>query len=260
MNDPARPLDEELERAAADGFQFVDLTFEPPGAWPVDGAAVGRRLAELGLEGVGHTAPYLPFASPYPALRAAARDLFEEALDAFAAAGVRLVNLHPDTGRRQIPAEETRARNAEAVAALAATAGRRGLRVMVENMPRRYADAEDLRPLLEAAPEAALHLDVGHAAIGTGGSLARLDGLLAAFAGRVAHVHVHDNLGGGQDLHLPLGAGVIDWPEAARRLRAAGYDGTVTLEVFAREREHRRSSRRLWDGWWAAAAPAPAAG
>jgi sugar phosphate isomerase/epimerase len=35
-----------------------------------------------------------------------------------------------------------------------------------------------------------------------------------------------------------------------RALKGAGYDGTVTLEVFSRERDYLRTSRRLWLEWW----------
>jgi sugar phosphate isomerase/epimerase len=254
MNDPAVPWREELRRIAADGFDFVDLTLEPPGAWPVDGAAIRRALGDLGLDAVGHTAPYLPIASPLEPLRRQALALLEEALDAFAAVGVRLVNVHPDRGGRRMPAREIQLRNAEAVAWLADAARARGQRIMVENMPRAFAEVDELRPLLDAAPDVGFHLDVGHAHLDAGRrARPRLYELLDAFSDRLAHVHVHDNLGAGDDLHLPLGAGTIDWPGTVRALRAAGWDGTVTLEVFSPEREHARTSARLWRTWWSSA-------
>ena len=74
--------------------------------------------------------------------------------------------------------------------------------------------------------------------------------LLAAYGDRLAHVHISDNTGGTEDRHLPLGAGTIDWRTAVRWLKDAGYDGTVTLEVFSRAPEHLRTSRKLWLGWW----------
>ena len=77
--------------------------------------------------------------------------------------------------------------------------------------------------------------------------------MLEAFGDRLAHVHLSDNRGGDMDLHLPLGAGTINWKEAAKRIKGTGYDGTVTLEVFSREREHLRTSRRLWLDWWSEA-------
>src|ERR687884_86552 len=96
MNDPRLPLEAELRRIAAAGFDFVDLTLEPPGAWPADGAVIAALLAELELDAVGHTAFYLPIASPLPELREAAARLFEQALDVFTAAGIHLANVHPD--------------------------------------------------------------------------------------------------------------------------------------------------------------------
>ena len=68
MNDPAQPLERELARIAEWGFDLVDLTLEPQGAWPVDAAPVRGRLDAHGLRAVGHTAPFLPFASAYPEL------------------------------------------------------------------------------------------------------------------------------------------------------------------------------------------------
>ncbi|WP_236018875.1 sugar phosphate isomerase/epimerase [Geomonas propionica] len=39
-------------------------------------------------------------------------------------------------------------------------------------------------------------------------------------------------IGGDADLHLPLGAGTIDVAKHLATLKRAGYDGTITLEVF----------------------------
>jgi sugar phosphate isomerase/epimerase len=248
MNDPRSPLEAELRRIAAAGFDFVDLTLEPPGAWPVDGKAVAQLLDELGLDAVGHTAFYLPIASPLPELRAAAHRLFEQALDVFAAAGIRLANVHPDPAPAVLGADAPE-RNADAVARLAEAAEERGLRLMVENLGR-FGRVEDLGPVLDAAPGAGFHLDVGHANLGIGSGPNRTEELLEAFGERLAHVHVSDNVGV-DDLHLPLGAGTVDWPAAVRALKAAGWDGTVTLEIFSDERAHLETSRRLWLEWWA---------
>jgi sugar phosphate isomerase/epimerase len=248
MNDPRVPLERELRRIADAGFDFVDLTLEPPGAWPADGAAVGRLLAELELGAVGHTAFYLPIASPLPELRETAHRLFVQALDVFAAAGIGLANVHPDPAPTVLAADAP-SRNADSVARLAEAAEERGLRLMVENLGR-LGTVDELRPLLEAAPDAGFHLDVGHANLGLGaGEPNRTAALLEAFGDRLAHVHVSDNRGV-DDLHLPLGAGTIDWPAAVAALKAAGWDGTVTLEIHAQERAHLETSRRLWLDWW----------
>jgi sugar phosphate isomerase/epimerase len=255
MNSPGYPLEDELRRIAEGGFDFVDLTLEPPGSWPIDGERVGRLLGELGLTAVGHTAYYLPIASPFPELREQAFALLRAAFETFAAAGVRLVNVHPDPVTRLFSDAEVRAWNADAIARLTDEADGRGLTLMVENLGRSFSTVEDFEPIFAAAEKARFHLDVAHAHMWRGkGEPNRTGELLHAFRPRLAHVHVSDNLGG-DDLHLPLGAGTIDWPEVVSTLKRAGWDGTVTLEVFARERAHLETSRRLWTKWWATSSP-----
>jgi sugar phosphate isomerase/epimerase len=250
MNNPAFPLEVELARIAEGGFDFVDLTLEPPGAWPVDGETVGRLLAEHGLGAVGHTAYYLPIASPFAELREEAFALLTAAVETFATAGVGLVNVHPDPTIRPASETDVVARNAEAIAQLADEAEGRGVTLMVENLGRSFSRVDDFEPIFAAAPNARFHLDVAHAHMWRAkGEPNRAAALLDAFRDRLAHVHVSDNLGG-EDLHLPLGAGTIDWPEVVMTLKSAGWDGTVTLEVFAQERAHLETSRRLWLEWW----------
>jgi sugar phosphate isomerase/epimerase len=253
MNHPGLPVTEEVRAIAGAGFDFVDLTLEPPGAWPADGAEIRRMLEEVGLTAVGHTSPHLPIASPFDDLRDRAHEILRRCFAVFAEIGVPLVNVHPDPMPSVIPAVEVTRRNADAVAALTEGAEAAGVRLMLENMGRSFSTVDDLAPLFEAAPNLLFHLDVGHAHMSRAvGEPNRTADLLNAFGDRLAHVHVHDNLGL-DDLHLPLGVGSVDWPEIARLLREAGYDGTVTIEIFAREPAHVETSTRLWRALWDAA-------
>ncbi len=251
MNFPGRSVLKEIHRIHEEGFDFVDLTIEPPAAWNVDGKEIGRLCGDLGLGLVGHTAWYLPIASIFPELRVAARDLYRRGLDVFADAGVTLVNVHPDQKVPLTSIEQVRKANAAAIGDLVVDAAARDITVMVENLDRLFSGVEDLKAIFDAVPEARFHLDVGHANLRLGGGQGnRTRSLLEAFSDRLVHVHVSDNRGGADDLHLPLGAGLVDWRSAIRLLKEAGYDSTVTLEVFSREREHLRTSRRLWLEWW----------
>jgi sugar phosphate isomerase/epimerase len=253
MNDPSQPLERELEHIAALGFGLVDLTLEPQGAWPIDAAEVRRWIAASGLQVVGHTAPFLPLASAYPELEQAARALFKHTLEVFSELEVELVNFHPTM--RGLRGKDAGERNAEAVAEVAARAAELGQRIMVENMGGGFGTPEELRPLLDAADNVWFHLDIGHANVRPYGQPVRLASLLEAFGDRIAHVHLHDNKGRYDD-HLPLGVGTLDFRDAARRLRATGWDGTLTLEVHsAKEPVYIHASRDLWlEAWDAAAA------
>jgi sugar phosphate isomerase/epimerase len=256
MNHPARPVADEVRSIAEAGFEFVDLTLEPPGAWPVDAAALGGLMRELGLAVVGHTSPHLPIASLFDGLRERVHEVLRECFAVFGELGAEVVNIHPDSTPSVIPAAEVTRRNAEAIANLAEDAEAAGVRLMVENMGRSFATADQLRPLFDAAPPARFHLDVGHAHLGRRPEQPnRTAELVDAFGDRLAHVHVHDNLGL-EDLHLPLGAGSIDWPAVAQAVRRAAYDRTVTIEIFSREHAQIELSSRLWREWWDAAADA----
>src|ERR671918_620909 len=136
MNFPGRSVLKEIHRIHEDGFDFIDLTLEPPAAWLPDGKDVGRLIDDLGLQVVGHTAYYLPIASPFKELRRQAIDLYKRGLDCFADAGVELVNVHPDNRTPLHSRDQMRARNAESIAELGAMAAARGLRLMVENIDR----------------------------------------------------------------------------------------------------------------------------
>ncbi len=249
MNNPARDPLREIARAAENGFDFVDLTLEHPktGADVVESGAIRAALDATGLDVVGHTAWYLPFASPVPRLREAAIAEVESAFPHFVAAGVALVNVHPDGGRRTvgIGVEQLRDWNVAAFAQLAAAARAHGLRLMVENIPEHFATVADLRAFLDAHPTIGFHLDIAHAQVRGN----RTHEFLAAFADRLVHVHLSDNTGRADD-HLPLGAGRLDWKRLVRALKRTGYDGTITLEVFSDDPEYLLASRRKLRAAW----------
>jgi sugar phosphate isomerase/epimerase len=74
MNNPQADALEELRWAAAQGFEFLDLTIEGPRAalHQIDAQAIRQLLDHAGMGVVGHTAWFLPFASPFERVRRAA--------------------------------------------------------------------------------------------------------------------------------------------------------------------------------------------
>lgn len=260
MNHPARDLLSEIRLFGQMGFEFIDLTLEPPKAAArcLDLEAVRNELAQTGLQVVGHTAYYLPLCSPFESLRRAAVEELKLCLEVFAALGADWMNLHPD---RQAPLHDRAfviERNLLTLRELLATARDLGVGLMIENLPGSFNTVRQLGELLDPLPELGLHLDIGHANLLV--DFNTTDELLAAYGQRLRHVHLHDNKGGSADLHLPLGAGTLETPHYLRSLQASGYDGTITLEVFTPDRHHlaysREVLRRLWDDSAKLSAPA----
>ena len=252
MNHPGEPLHREVSWMAGLNLDFVDLTLEPPAVatWQVNPAEVSKVLRDHGLGVVGHTAYYLPIASSFESLRRAAVDELKRAVEVFAAIGAKWMNVHPD-GHAPFTDEPTVVRrNIASLQELVAFAAPFGVRIMLENVPGRFNSVAQLKPIFDAVPDAALHLDIGHCNLSVARSTA--GELIARYANRLAHVHLHDNRGGTADLHLALGMGDLDVPAHVRELRAADYDGTITLEVFARDRRFLASSRDRLRELWAA--------
>jgi sugar phosphate isomerase/epimerase len=119
----------------------------------------------------------------------------------------------------------------------------RGVLVSLENLSE---TATDLRPIMAAIPDLSLTLDVGHGQLLTKTNTSFE--IIQHLSSRIKHIHVHDNHGGRgvkDDLHLPVGDGIIDFHGIFRALLKKGYDGTMTLELeredldFSREKIQR---------------------
>jgi sugar phosphate isomerase/epimerase len=250
MNHPARDILVEIEWIAELGLDFVDLTLEPPRAasWQADPAAIRAALEKHHLPVVGHTAYYLPLASPFESIRRAAVDELIASLRVFAKLGTRWMNLHPD---HNVPMHDRAFmidRNLQSLRELTVVAREHNVGLMIENLPGKFNTVAQLAPLLDPLPDLGFHLDIGHANLLLDVSSA--DELITTFAPRLRHVHLHDNKGGSNDLHAPLGTGTIDIPHHVRTLKQSGYDGTITLEVFTPDHHYLAYSRdilrRLW--------------
>jgi sugar phosphate isomerase/epimerase len=251
MNHPAQPLANEMEWMGAMGLGFIDLTLEPPqtASWKTDGREVRRLCEKFGLRVVGHTAFYLPLASAIKELRQAAVHELCRCINVFAEAGAKYMNVHPDRYTPMHSRHFSIEGNIESLGELIEHGKKYGVGVMVENLPGDYNNAGQLGELLNPLPDLGLHLDIGHANLLV--PVNTTPEILSAFGDRLRHVHLHDNKGGHEDLHLPLGAGNIDVRRAVHALKECKYDGTITLEVFSPDRHYFQYSaevlRRIWD-------------
>ena len=251
MNHPGEPLAREMAWMAELKLDFIDLTLEPPAVatWQLKPAEVKAMLAAHGLGVVGHTAYYLPIGSSFESLRRAAIEELKRAAEFFAEVGARWMNVHPDGHAPFVDEPTVVRRNIASLQELQAFAEPLKIGIMLENVPGRFNSVAQLAPILDAVPQAALHLDIGHSNLAVAHNTA--PELIRKFARRLAHVHLHDNRGGHADLHLALGMGDVDVAGSVRVLRESGYDETITLEVFSRDRHFlaysRDRLRALWD-------------
>jgi sugar phosphate isomerase/epimerase len=227
MNNPALPVEIEVERIGRAGFDFVDLTMEGPAATHFDIRAVKGLLEQHNLGVVGHTDPVLPWAYPVEGIRRACFDELCRCADIFAGLGAKIMNIHPCYAAPPAARGKIVEYNAAAIVPIAEAAAQRGLVLALENFLPPFAGTETFGLLFEAAPALKLHLDTGHCALG-GDSVAAF---CKAFGQRLVHVHCSDNRGRADD-HMPLGAGSIDWQQVVRALQKASYNSSVTLEVF----------------------------
>jgi sugar phosphate isomerase/epimerase len=256
MNHPANELYQEIDWIAAAGLDFLDLTLEPPCAGPsrVNPQNLRGMLEQRGLGVVGHTAYYLPLASPFEELRSAAVDLCRQCLQVFAAVGAKWMNIHPDSRAPLQPKNFLIDQNLKSLRELVRYGSDLNMGIMVENIPGHiFNSSADIGALLDEIPELGLHLDIGHCNLASIPNNAEL--ILKAYDDRLRHVHLHDNKGGTEDLHLALGTGTIDMPRMVRALKDCGYDNTITLEVFSPDHHYLEYSRdvlrKLWEsGQW----------
>ena len=104
-----------------------------------------------------------------------------------------------------------------------------GSMLLLENTEE---NTETLKNIFEKIPPIGFCLDVGHANLFS--KTNRSAKMIQTFIGLLKHVHLHDNVGGFSlecDLHLPIGAGNINFERVLRKLTEVGYIGDITLEI-----------------------------
>ncbi len=245
MNDPSIGLLEELEWISNHNFDYIDLTLEPPGAYEFNLKEVKGKLKELGLETIGHTNPFLPSIHPLKSIRRACLKEFEKYVNIFRKLDVKLMNIHPYNYRHFMSQEKKIEANIELLKQVQRLCSKTDITLMLENgIP--MDDPKKFQKVFDQIPEIMVHLDIGHANLAPKNLT---EEFFIKFKEKIVHVHVSDNKGEMDD-HLPLSRGNIDWQRMIRLMKTYGYDGTITLEIFSKERkyvlESRRFLRKLW--------------
>jgi sugar phosphate isomerase/epimerase len=234
----------------------VYLTLEPPAAAPdhIDPGAVRAALDRHGLGVVAHTAWFLPFGSPFASVREACLGEFRRALRVGHQISARVMNTHFSKPPKFFRPEQAVEWQAEVLARLCDEAAGLGVTVVLEHVPHGGSEQlENIVAILERVPSLGFHLESGHAKLERGYD--RWDEHLDRLGPKLRHVHLSEN-DGTADQHLPLGSSArhtTNWTQHIGKLKANGYDGTITLEVFSPQKEYLLLSRDLLRKWWAEA-------
>lgn len=250
MNFPIRPVLQEIEEIASLGFDYLELAMDPPGAHfrtiQQQKDEILKALDQYSMGLICHLPTFVSTADLTDSLRKTSLDEVLQSLEVAADLRPLKVVLHPShIGGLSVSvmdqAKELAWRSLEAAVE---RADQLGVSLCVENMfPRAHFLIEpgDFVPVLESFPSLKLTLDTGHAHIGSRGGKRTLE-FVKKFAHRIGHIHANDNFGK-EDNHLPIGAGTIDFHKVVKVLKETGYDETITLEVFSRDRDYLKISR-----------------
>lgn len=256
MNNPVNDLLSELEAAAKMGFDYMEITVDPPGAHYSTLLArrdeIADALESLNINVICHMPTFVSLADLSPHIRAASLTETMGAMEAAAAVGAKKITLHPafinGMGRRAVPLAEELA--LESLDALAVKAQELKLQICLENLSPNFGYGDrpaSLHKLLERRPDISMTLDLAHAFL-WGGQTA-IHTFFKTCGSRIKHTHISDNYGN-TDEHLPLGCGGMDFVKIVQVMKQYGYDETITFEIFAKDRDYCKMSLAKFKDIW----------
>jgi len=251
MNFPIRPILEEIEEFFRLGFDYVELAMDPPMAhhsllYPIR-SRIQQLLKDRGLGLVCHLPTFVTTADLTQSLRDASVREMLRSLEVAASLGAKKAVLHPSaaSGLGGYVLDTVKGYAFDFFAQMVDAAQTLEIRLCLENMfPRNVlgVEPEDVEEIFSVFPSLMMTLDTGHANIGDKRGK-RLSTLATRFGDRISHLHFSDNHGKIDD-HLAIGQGSIDFALVIGQLKAAGYDETLTLEVFDTDRRALVKSRQ----------------
>ncbi|MCF8025469.1 MAG: sugar phosphate isomerase/epimerase [Desulfobacteraceae bacterium] len=259
MNSPLNSLLQEVEALGKLGFDYIEVTMDAPYAHhsviKEHKAEFCQVLNRFGMDLVCHLPTFVSTADLTDTIREASIEESLQSMHMAAELGAIKVVLHPSFihGLGAMLPDLARKHATDSMARLLSEADRLHLTVCVENMfPRSLSlvGPEDFDVVFNHFSNARLTLDTGHANID--GGTERILGFIRRFPDRIGHIHASDNRGRDDD-HLPIGAGTIDFVEVVKALKEIGYNETITLEVFSKDREYLSISRNKLEEMFAEA-------
>jgi sugar phosphate isomerase/epimerase len=228
------PFNEAVEWAADEGFDFVELLLDGPYARERIAdrrESMAKTLTDSEVNAVVH----LPFAadagSPFTPVREGAIAEFTAGMDLAVNLDAEKVVFHPSSDAWDLgwTEEECREFIHEGLDELIPAARERDLEPCIENVVTSYYDVTTFPELLKRYPDASMTFDTSHALLAGMGE-AEMAEFCRDHADRIEHLHLVDTRGG-DDEHLPVGMGRIDFATVFAGVADAGWSGTATLEI-----------------------------
>ncbi len=257
MNFPVKPLIREIDEIGRLGFDYVEISMDPPEAVPEKVRNLKNEITKATQEHdmriIAHLPTFVSIADLYKSIRQASLRETIAALETASELDVQKVVLHPPytTGLGKFLPKKVRNYGLSSLEKILERARDLNISVCLENMFTKggsLTTPRDFKSIFEEFPNLLLTLDIGHAFVA--GGLNNVLEFITILGNRIGHVHANDNLGK-EDNHLPIGTGLIDFPQVLEDLKSSGYKDSMTVEVFSRDRNYLRISReklkRLWD-------------
>jgi len=259
MNFPAKSIVGEIDQLGKLGFDYIELTIDAPEATPEiilnNKDRIKETLSSYQLEVMGHLPTFLSVADLYESIRKSSIDENIKALEAGVALGIKTFIIHPGTIRglgKQVKYKANKYAE-ESLTLIVSKATELNVTLCIENMfPDTYAPTEphEFEKIFFKHPELKFALDIAHAHIGTNKD--RSPEFIKRYANKLFHIHISDNYGK-DDGHLPVGAGMIDFRKMFKELKNIGFDETMTLEIFSRDRDYLKMSldkiKQMWGSY-----------
>jgi sugar phosphate isomerase/epimerase len=244
------PFEEAASRIAALGYEGLELMADVPHAWPsglLDGPkqAIRSAMARNGLAFSNVNAFMMnavnDYRQPYwypsfleadEGYRRVRIDHTRRALTLCAELGAPHITTEP--GGPLAPGQSRESAVAlfvEGLKPLAEHADKLGVMLLIEPEPGLLVETTE--QYLEVAekvdsPAIGLNFDVGHAYC-VGEDIPKA---IASLAGQIRHYHFEDIAATRVHHHLVPGRGAIDFAGVVEAIRAAGYDGWLTVELY----------------------------
>jgi sugar phosphate isomerase/epimerase len=257
MNFPVKPILNEIGEIGEMGFDYVELTMDPPEAIPQKILSQKKSIQSLlnryriGI--LAHLPTFVLTSDLYDSLRKASLQENIEALETASELGIEKVVLHPGyvTGMGKFVIDRAKKYGLESIEAILKKANSLGITLCIENMfPQAISLTQpyEFQEVFDSFPEIRLALDIGHANLG--GDRNRALEFIQRYGYRIGHIHANDNFGK-EDNHLPIGAGIIDFERIIKSLKETSYDETITIEVFSKDRDYlslsKEKVKKMWE-------------